>query len=170
MMRLQPFGQFAELESLTNMHDIHCKACNNEYSPYQNKCPRCGAPKPRHYGFGTLLCLVILAGMGYVYLYGFPGQGGGFGVAQYTISVSGTPGTEFSGKYATIGFTGESKPQTVKGVVPASYLVSGRHASCTFEKSAVDGTIRVEILKNGRVVASKESSEAKAIVSTSTRK
>ena len=151
------------------MHDIHCKGCGNEYSPYQDKCPRCGASKPRRYGLGTFICLLLLAGMGYVYLFGFPGEGG-FGISQFTISVSGTPGTEFSGKYTTFGFTGESKPQTVKGVIPASYLVSGRHASCTFEKNSGAGTIKVEIIKNGRAVAFKESSEPNAIVTVTTKK
>lgn len=116
-------------------------------------------------GLGCFLigCLVLLVvGIGTAAVIGFVAFRGVSSLAEesdYTIRVSGTAGTPFSGTYAVVSLAGDSVAQTVSGSVPAEYNAGrGNFATVTFEKGAGSGTLRVEILKGGRVVGTSETS------------
>lgn len=117
-------------------------------------------------GLGCFLigCLVLLVvTIGAAAVIGFVVFRGVSSLAEesdYTIRVSGTAGTSFSGTYAVVSLAGDSVAQTVTGSVPTEYNAGrGNLVTVTFEKGPGPGTLRVEILKGGRVVGTSETSE-----------
>lgn len=47
---------------------VKCKECSNQVSNKAKTCPQCGAPIPKGYGVGTLLVLVVMIFIVFVYL------------------------------------------------------------------------------------------------------
>lgn len=80
----------------------------------------------------------------------------------YTIEVSGTSGTEFTG---SIG--GGSSSRTVEGTVPASYTVSGWPAVAVIQKTDEYGFISVTIKKDGETLDSESTSASYGVVTVS---
>ena len=84
------------------------------------------------------------------------------------ISVTGTPGLKVSGHYAFVA-TGEvPKPQNVEGTVPVEYQGKGLTALCLFRKTSADGTLKVEIIRDGKVIAASETQVPQGFVSLTT--
>lgn len=107
-------------------------------------------------GCAVLLVVVAVAAAG-IGFFVFRGVSSLAEESDYTVRVSGTAGTSFSGTYAVVSLAGDSVAQTVTGSVPAEYNAGrGNFVTVNFEKGAGSGTLRVEILKGGRVVASSE--------------
>ncbi len=87
----------------------------------------------------------------------------------FTVKISGTGGLRFSGTYMTITSGGESSSATVEGTVPAQYTTQGQIVSCVFQKQSEFGTLRIEVVKEGKVVSQSETSAAYGAVSVATR-
>ncbi|MBI3623967.1 hypothetical protein HY212_07865 [Candidatus Pacearchaeota archaeon] len=77
----------------------------------------------------------------------------------YTVEIGGTSGTEFTGN---IGGGGSS--QTIEGIVPATYTITGWPAVAVIQKTGEYGTISVEISKNGEVLDSQSTSASYGVV------
>lgn len=93
---------------------------------------------------------------------------GGFGSSVFTLRVTGTPGTRFSGSYMTFTARG-SKSQSVEGTVPEEYQLKGSIISCAFQKQEEFGILRVEIIKDGKVINQSETSAAYGVVSVASQ-
>jgi hypothetical protein len=84
------------------------------------------------------------------------------------ISVTGTPGLKVSGHYAIVA-TGEvPKPQNVEGTVPVEYQGKGLTVLCLFRKTTAEGTLKVEITRNDKVIATSETQAPMGFVSLTT--
>jgi hypothetical protein len=84
------------------------------------------------------------------------------------ISVTGTPGLKVSGHYAFVA-TGEvPKPQNVEGTIPAEYKGKGLTALCLFRKTTAEGTLKVEITRGDKVIATSETQAPMGFVSLTT--
>ena len=88
--------------------------------------------------------------------------------AEYTIRIAGTDGLKFSGSYMQVGSSGSSESQSIEGTVPAEYTIKGAIASVVFQKKERNGTLRVEIVRDGKVVKSAETSAEYGVVSIAT--
>ena len=88
--------------------------------------------------------------------------------SDLTIRVTGTPGLKVSGHYAFVA-TGEvPKPQNVEGTVPVEYRGKGLTALCLFRKTSAEGTLKVEITRDGKVIAASETQAPQGFVSLTT--
>ena len=76
--------------------------------------------------------------------------------SDYTIRVSGTNGLGYNGTYMTLSSDGSSASRLVEGTVPAQYTVRGYIVSVVFQKQTEAGLLKVEILSNGSVIKSAE--------------
>lgn len=79
--------------------------------------------------------------------------------SEYTLRVSGTPGLRFSANLGGASLIDGPSGQSFEGTVPAEYKMVGTVVGCTFQKLAQHGTLRVEIIKDGTVVAQSETSD-----------
>jgi hypothetical protein len=82
--------------------------------------------------------------------------------SDYQIKVTGTPGVNFKGTYTLPGSS--IKPVQVNGTVPAEYKVKGITVICIFNKTVAKGTLKLEILKDKKVIDASETSEPFGIV------
>jgi len=89
--------------------------------------------------------------------------------SEFQIKVSGTTGLAFSGNYMVATSGGQSTSKSVDGVVPAAYSVKGDIVSAVFQKQTESGTLKVEILKGGKVVNSSDTTAAYGVVSVVTQ-
>ena len=88
--------------------------------------------------------------------------------SDLTIRVTGTPGLKVSGHYAFVA-TGEvPRPQNVEGSVPVDYKGKGLTALCLFRKTSAEGTLKVEITRGGKVIATSETQAPMGFVSLTT--
>jgi hypothetical protein len=110
----------------------------------------------------TVIIIVFLA----VALSGCAGNGD----SDFTIRVSGSDGVIFTGGYNVTTSTGNSSSKIIMAdLVPAQIMVRGNNVSVTFQKQYENGTLKVEILKNGRVVSQSETSDAYGVVEVATK-
>jgi hypothetical protein len=85
------------------------------------------------------------------------------------LRISGTPGVEFSGNYTTP--QGSQNVSGTLGTTPTDYELGGEGVaglnvvSANVRKQGMGGTLKVEILKNGRVVQSAQPNVANNAVS-----
>jgi hypothetical protein len=91
----------------------------------------------------------------------------GLGMAdsEYTIEVEGTHGTNFSGGIMEVRAGGSNRQQSVDGTVPTRYTAYGNIVSVSFQKKDVPGTLRVRILRDGKVIEQSSTSAAYGMVS-----
>jgi hypothetical protein len=94
--------------------------------------------------------------------------------SEYIISVSGnTPAVIYSGTYTVVTsglFSGDdSKSTNVEGWGTKEFTVRGKVVSVTVQKEVKEGTLSVEILKDGNVVSQSETSDAFGTVSVTTK-
>jgi hypothetical protein len=75
---------------------------------------------------------------------------------DFTIKVSGSPGLNFSGHYSILGTGAQPEPVTVSGAVPFVYKGKGIMAIAFFRSLTQNGSLKVEILKEGVVVSQSE--------------
>lgn len=79
----------------------------------------------------------------------------------YTVDVSGTRGTVFSGTCQVIGGAGTSSNQDAAGTVPRSFRASGVLVSCSVQNKGQTGTLVLTIKRaNGEVVATSSTSQS----------
>ncbi len=88
--------------------------------------------------------------------------------SEIVIRISGTSGLVYSGNYLVFSASG-SASKTVDGIVPAEYQVEGRSVSISFQKKAESGILKVEILKDGKLIKDAETTAGYGIVSVVTR-
>src|SRR5215211_1740165 len=93
----------------------------------------------------------------------------GGGAGSLVVRISGTPGVEFSGNYTTP--KGMQNFSGTLGTTPTDYNLGGEGiggfnmVTANVQKLGTGGTLKVEILKNGRVVQSAETTAANNSVS-----
>ena len=87
---------------------------------------------------------------------------------DFTIRVSGTSGLDFSGSYSAMKAGISSSSETVYGVVPTQYWANGAAVSAAFQKQSESGTLKVQILKGGKVVKEEQTIAAYGVVSVGT--
>jgi len=110
-----------------------------------------------------LIVAILLVSIGGLF---FAGCGGSLSTdSEFQIKVSGTTGLEFSGSYMTVTSGGQSTSKSVEGTVPAQYTVTGNMVSVAFQKQVESGTLKVEILKDGKVINSSDTTAAYGVVS-----
>ena len=85
--------------------------------------------------------------------------------ASYTVKVTGTGQMKFSGHYTFASTTGLQKPAYVEGIVPAEYKGKGIAAVCVFRKTTAEGTLKVSILKDDKIISEAETAEPFGIIS-----
>lgn len=83
----------------------------------------------------------------------------------YTIKVSGSENLTVKGHYSFVGTGGIPKPVNVEFVVPIEYKGKGVAAVCLFRKTTAEGTLKVEILKDEKVISSSETKQPFGVVS-----
>jgi hypothetical protein len=94
--------------------------------------------------------------------------------SEYHITISGNvPAVIYSGTYTVVTsgglFSGDnSKSTDVQGWGTQEYTVKGKVVSVAVEKEVKDGTLRVEISKDGNVISQSETSDAFGKVSVTT--
>ena len=93
----------------------------------------------------------------------------GIGDSDFKIRVTGSDGLIFSGSYLITTSAGNSVSKSVDGIVPAEYVVRGNIVSVAFQKRYEGGILKVEILKNDKVVSQSETSAAYGVVSVATQ-
>jgi hypothetical protein len=74
----------------------------------------------------------------------------------------------FTGYYSIVATGASPKPINVKGSVPAEYQGKGVMGLCLFQKASGDGSLKVQILKDGKVVAEGESAAPEGVVTLKT--
>jgi hypothetical protein len=84
------------------------------------------------------------------------------------ISVTGTPGLKVSGHYAFVVAGAVPTPLNVEGTLPVEYQGKGLTALCLFRKTSVEGTLKVEIIRDGKVIAASETQAPQGFVSLTT--
>ena len=88
--------------------------------------------------------------------------------SDFTIKIYGTRGLEFSGHYSVVGDKALPEPIKAHGVIPMEYEGKGAVALCCFRKLTKDGSLKVEILKDGKLISESETSMPYGSVSLKT--
>ena len=88
--------------------------------------------------------------------------------SDFTIKVCGTEGLKFSGHYSIVGTKALPEPINAHGVIPMEYRGKGAIALCSFRKLTENGSLKVEILKDGKVISESETSIPYGFVSLKT--
>jgi hypothetical protein len=76
--------------------------------------------------------------------------------SDFTIRVSGTEGLKFSGHYSLVGTKALPEPVHAHAAIPGEYKGKGVMALCSFRKLTEMGSLKVEILKDGKVMSEAE--------------
>jgi hypothetical protein len=93
----------------------------------------------------------------------------GGGAGSLVVRISGMAGVQFSGNYTTP--QGSQNFSGTLGSTPTNYEIGGEGVAglnvvtVNVQKQVIDGTLKVEILKNGQVVQSAETNTANNAVS-----
>ena len=104
------------------------------------------------------VCMISFYGCGL-----FQGTG-----SDFTIRITGSEGLTFSGHYAIVVGDSLPDPINVRGTTPAEYKGKGVIAICFFRKLTEQGTLKVEIVKDGKTVSESETSIPNGFVSMKT--
>lgn len=160
-----------------------CSSCGWCNSSIAIKCKHCKSkltPLSGNETNNVVVALLVLFIIGCVAVYAFvfaPSTGrnrqfskppSSIFSSAYTISVSGTQDLDFSGHYMVVTAPGKSESKSVDGKVPQSYHARGSIVSVVFQKQSVNGVLKVQIIKGGRVVSSSDTSAAYGVVSVAT--
>lgn len=87
----------------------------------------------------------------------------------YDNLYSDSPNIEFSGSYMVVTSNGGTSSRSVDGTTPAEYyLGSADIVSCAFQKTSESGSLKVEILKGGKMVNSSYTTADYGVVSVAT--
>jgi hypothetical protein len=88
--------------------------------------------------------------------------------SDFTIKVCGTEGLKFSGHYSIVGTKALPEPVNAQGVIPMEYRGKGDIALCNFRKLTENGSLKIEILRDGKVLSESETSIPYGFVSLKT--
>jgi hypothetical protein len=88
--------------------------------------------------------------------------------SDFTIKVCGSEGLKFSGHYSIVGTKTLPEPINAHGVIPMEYRGKGVIALCSFRKLTDEGSLKIEILKDGKVISESETSISYGFVSLKT--
>lgn len=83
---------------------------------------------------------------------------------SYTIEISGTFGTEFTGS-----ISGGGSSRTIEGNVPANYTVQGWPAVAVIQKTEEYGYLSVTIKKEGKTLDTQSTSASYGVVTASSK-
>ena len=83
----------------------------------------------------------------------------------YSIKMTGSDKMKISGHYSFVGIEGIPKPIYIETIVPIEYQGRGIAAVCVVRKTTDAGTLKVEILKDGKVVSASETTQPFGVVS-----
>jgi len=85
-------------------------------------------------------------------------------LTTYEISVSGTSGVAFSGSFLVTDSNGSTVSQTVDGIIPQTYTLTGSAVSVELQKKGDSGTLAVQILRDSTVVGQGDTTDAYGVV------
>ena len=85
--------------------------------------------------------------------------------SAFTIKVTGSDNLKFSGNYSFVGTGAIPEPVNIEGTAPAEYKGNGIAALCMFRKITAEGSLKVEILKEDKVVSSTGTTQPYGIIS-----
>jgi hypothetical protein len=88
--------------------------------------------------------------------------------SDFAIRVCGTEGLKFSGHYSIVGTNTLPEPINAQGIIPMEYKRRGTIALCNFRKLTENGSLKIEILKDGKVLSESETSIPYGCVSIKT--
>ena len=88
--------------------------------------------------------------------------------SDFIIKVCGTEGLKFSGHYSIVGAKTLPEPIDTHGVIPMEYRGKGAIVLCSFRKLTKEGSLKVEILKDGKAISESETSISYGFVSLKT--
>jgi hypothetical protein len=84
---------------------------------------------------------------------------------SYTVKVTGSENLKVSGHYSFVSTGGIPKPVQVEAVVPIEDQGKGVAAVCVFRKMTAEGILKVDILKDDKVVSTSETAHPFGFVS-----
>jgi hypothetical protein len=108
--------------------------------------------------FMICLCLLFLTGCGFLKDTS----------SDFTIKVCGTEGIKFRGHYSIVGTEALPEPINTQGVIPGEYKGKGVMVLCNFRKLTENGSLKIEILKDGKVISESETNIPFGFVSLKT--
>ncbi len=103
-------------------------------------------------------CIILVSGCGF-----FQGEG-----SDFTIKITSTDGLIFSGHYAIVVGDSLPAPINVRGTMSTEYKGKGVIAVCFFRKLTERGSLKVEIVNDGKVVSESETNAPYGFVSMKT--
>ncbi|MCH8154775.1 MAG: hypothetical protein IH786_05855 [Proteobacteria bacterium] len=82
------------------------------------------------------------------------------GAARFRLQVSGTPAMKFAGECDLVGADGRSRRRTFAGLVPGRFDFSASALRCRVRKRDARGRLRVELTRDGGLIARAETRAA----------
>lgn len=89
--------------------------------------------------------------------------------SDFTILVSGTPGTKFIGGYMLMQADGSNTHKSVEGKTPSEYKMRGTMISTSFQKQSTKGELVVTVHRDGKEVSQSDTTAAYGVVSVATQ-
>ncbi len=86
------------------------------------------------------------------------GEGGG--AARFRLQVSGTPALKFAGECSLVGADGRTRRRTFAGLVPGRFAFAASAVRCRVRKRDARGRLRVELTRDGGLIARAETRAA----------
>jgi hypothetical protein len=87
---------------------------------------------------------------------------------DFVLTITGTDGLAFTGKCKLTTAEGD-QDIPLDGMVPEHHEVRGTGLKCVIEKSGRDGTITVEVMRDGQIVSYNSNSGSSGIFNVSVR-
>ncbi len=87
-------------------------------------------------------------------------RGEGGGAARFRLQVSGTPAMAFAGACDLVGADGRSRRRTFAGLVPDRFDFAASAVRCRIRKRDARGRLRVELTRDGGLIARAETRAA----------
>ncbi len=71
--------------------------------------------------------------------------------AEFDLSLTGTPGVQFSGRYVLKTAGPEPRSERIEGTVPARFRFTGQAIRVEVRKESTPGTLGLELYRDGRL-------------------
>jgi len=88
--------------------------------------------------------------------------------SEFTVKLSGTPGMQVNGAYMVTTPSGASTSKSIEVTLPHEFKAKGNIISVNFQKHSEKGQLKLEVIKDGKVISKSDTSAAYGIVSAAT--